>query len=101
VIISKNSCTDTTACFTVTTVGINSQIENIAISIHPNPNTGLFQIDVSQPVEMSIIDLAGKIVLRQAIENGSTTIQTSNLSGVYFVRIQSDKDTSIHKIIIE
>ena len=54
--------------------------------------------------ELTIVDLNGKLVKRVDLRNFSNaqTIQTSELAkGVYFLQIQSNKNTIVQKLIIK
>lgn len=70
-----------------------------AISIYPNPSKDEIQIETSSDLKSyQIIDLQGKIVLQNALEN--KTIDISGLAkGVYFIKIFSDKSSVIKKIV--
>lgn len=75
------------------------------IRIYPNPANGLFNIELSEnlDVEVSIIDLTGKVVYNNnLIESAQVNVSGFN-SGIYFVRIL-DNTTGIisaHKLIIK
>lgn len=74
------------------------------ISIYPNPSTGLFTISNADKIieKLEIYDISGKIILTKnnfSIQN-ETSFDISNAStGIYFVKITSDNQTSIKKII--
>ncbi|WP_179218239.1 T9SS type A sorting domain-containing protein [Dokdonia pacifica] len=76
------------------------------ITLYPNP--AIDQVTLryqgqAQLQELAIIDLNGKLVKRVDLRNfnNAQTIQTSELAkGVYFLKIQSDRNTTVKKLII-
>ncbi|MBR4136611.1 MAG: T9SS type A sorting domain-containing protein [Bacteroidales bacterium] len=77
-------------------VGVGTY-NNLEISVFPNPTTGMLHVQSSEPVQQVVIyDLSGRQV---AQERGSSEqemlLNVSSLtSGVYFVRIITDNNTS-------
>ena len=76
------------------------------INIFPNPNTGIFNIEIegseSLYSEFTISDIHGKIIMKKNIsENGPNQIDLSGYDkGLYFVKFQSDKFFACQKLII-
>ena len=88
---------------------IDSEIFNGTLSIYPNPNTGVFNVDLINVMDgkytISVDNLLGQEVYsetRNVINTSSNIVNLSNLSkGVYMINIENN-DTSINrKIIIE
>jgi hypothetical protein len=59
---------------------------NPDIHIYPNPNNGILYVDCNEQIssQILIIDLVGKIVLKESISGNSTTINTSSLMPGYY-----------------
>ena len=73
-------------------------------SISPNPATDNVTITLTESVAgtVSIIDLAGSVLVTKSISETSTNISTANLvSGVYVVKIESTKGVSVKKLVVE
>ncbi len=91
--------------FTNNTLYLNGQISmNNSVSIYPNPSKGVFNISMSNfepSTTYDLTDLSGKpIVSKKLITNN--TIDLLHLSkGVYFIKIQTKKNTFIEKLIIK
>lgn len=89
---------------TVTTLGVNQNDFNSAITISPNPMKNTISISNDSDAVLSsieIVDLNGKIV-KKVTGDLANQINVSNLSsGVYFVTINSDKGTVTKKVIKE
>ncbi len=84
--------------------------DKFTVSLQPNPSSGIFFANISgvkdQNVNVLVLDLQGKIVYKDAIKSGSNTLikkmDLSSLSkGTYAVKIQSEKDQKIDKIVIQ
>ena len=80
--------------------------DNIHFVVYPNPSGNLIKIQVPQKVKIEKIlihDNLGKEVFTKKVETSKNTITLSpNLSsGVYFLKIDSDKGVISKKIIIE
>ncbi len=91
VIVTQNSCTDTSACFVISTVGIaESAIEN-GISIYPNPSNDIITIkanDKSLGLSYTITDQMGRQILNGNLTSETTSVDISKLqTGVYFVKV--------------
>lgn len=87
--------------FSVSYVGIfdlNSQI-----NIIPNPNKGIFTIEINNtPSELSIYDINGKEIFSEKLYSGKRTIDISKFnSGIYFIKINNTKSLTFKKLIIK
>jgi hypothetical protein len=109
-------------CVTATQTGINEVLEN-NISIFPNPvkdelHINLLSFQNLTGLNVEIVDLSGRTVWAYAIrpdetaqnkgvsitplQNGTQSINVSHLlSGIYFVKIQTDKGIVTQKFIKE
>lgn len=85
-------------CFALeesTSVGTNSAPESgTNIRIVPNPNTGIFTVELPEPANQQmtlyLTDLAGRLVLEKQIDQGTTRqmVDGSSLpNGLYFVQV--------------
>lgn len=84
-IVTKDGCSDTTACVTVTTVGIN-EIPTYYINLSPNPTFGTVEIrqNYPYPVHIKITDMLGRIVKEQDLQTQVTHIDISEFAaGIY------------------
>lgn len=111
VVISQNNCRDTSRCFALGSVGINSFTTNSTINIYPNPNNGTFMIETNAITKQTVqlFDINGKMVLSQVIEpasgiskKGTTyTVNASSLNeGVYNLNIISNEGLVNKRIVI-
>jgi hypothetical protein len=84
-----------------------AESNRVEISIYPNPNNGLFKLDLgsdkTQSVSIKIYSIVGSIVYDQkAIETNSFyNMDLQHVEkGVYYVSIKTDKETIVKNILI-
>ncbi len=76
-VVSVNTC-----------VGIDELAEDTTVKICPNPSSGIFTIGIKSTSTqlLQIVDITGKVVLSQTLNNNNTSINASDLpNGVYTV----------------
>ncbi len=77
-----------------------SIINELDVSVYPNPNNGSFNITAPVSSNISIYNLFGKKVCSGVAVSSKTTISGLE-SGVYLVRIESEGEYLTRKIIVE
>jgi hypothetical protein len=86
VVISQNGCSSTSDCVAITNLSTKG-FEQEGWKIYPNPVTDNLFIHVNDASEVMVIDLAGKIILRETLKPGSNTINVSEVSaGIYLLK---------------
>lgn len=76
------------------------------ITVYPNPTDGIINLELtsikSDKIQITVFDMNGKTIKQKLIlNNGNTTEQvdlSSIATGIYFVKIQTDKEEYIKKI---
>ncbi|MDA3866985.1 MAG: T9SS type A sorting domain-containing protein, partial [Salinivirgaceae bacterium] len=92
---------------TVTQATGIKETELAKFNMYPNPATDILTIDIenisySENIEISIIDLNGKIVYSENIENSNCKINISDYTaGLYFVELKTPGNIHKRKLIIE
>jgi len=73
-----------------------------AVNIYPNPNTGFFHIDgINGKVDIQILNATGQLI-RVLTADQSIEINLSNFAkGIYYLKLVSENDIMIEKIIVE
>lgn len=91
VIITDNSCVDTSNCISITTVGLTSLENNFSVNIYPNPTNEVLLIEVSDLVEVrsyKITDNVGRQLIFGSLSNKKTLIELQGLpSGIYYLQV--------------
>ncbi len=106
VIITKNGCTDTSACLIVTTVGLKYNQTISGVNMFPNPTQDVVtvRIDNMQSGQhvLELLDAAGRLLSTQVMNDHSTVVSLKNYeSGVYLIRISNGGRQSIQRVIKE
>lgn len=103
VIVSDGTCTDTSACFSVTTVGTfeNELMKNV--TVFPNPTSGDFSIDLGEElsaVAIQITDLTGKVILTKTYEDSQViNVDLAGPTGVYLLMIESENKQGVLRLL--
>jgi len=89
----------------IAVVSLENQDNNL-INIYPNPSNGIFYLDYknlnSEKLEISIVDLTGKIIYSKYIENNNLEIDLTNFSkGLYIISFKTDSKIYRQKIVLE
>ena len=76
------------------------------INIYPNPSTGLIYISIdnySKSVNLSVYSLLGELITEKLdMDNESLSLDLSNNErGVYLVKIATDSDSFVKRVVIE
>ncbi len=93
VVVTENGCTDTSACTSVTVVGLQEAFGS-EFSLHPNPSNGLVTVEFGQSLsdlEIRVTDLTGKVLYAKDHVNGNQVLldMRSLSHGVYLVEVRS------------
>jgi len=89
--ITQNGCIDTSACYAITSVGIQENAFGDRIRVFPNPITGKLSIDLGQ--QYTNITIKVKTVTGQVISNtkyasaDKVILAIDGAAGLYFVKI--------------
>lgn len=80
-------------------------INDISISIYPNPTYGLLMVsanldDNSAPINMSLLSFGGKLIDEKTMTSRTTEFDLTSLpSGVYFLILNGKEERHVWKII--
>jgi len=102
--------TDANGCqnFTVATIavnectGINENSSLFGLRVYPNPTNGNLNIELNTSSQKSVqvVDVTGRVVVAAQTTGTNLQVDLSNVaSGVYYVRIQSEQDSQVIKVI--
>jgi hypothetical protein len=94
VIITNNSCSDTSDCFEITLSAIIEKEADAHFNLYPNPNQGIFTLTsiTADNIMIQITNVAGeKIYERKFCCDKNLEINFEGMSGVYFVNVENEK----------
>ncbi|MCW3072438.1 MAG: hypothetical protein JWO44_2328 [Bacteroidetes bacterium] len=93
VVVTENSCTDTSACFTIVGTGVNENLLASRISLYPNPTQGQFTIACSDKQEkllVEIVNTLGETVQSELMTGAQlSNFNIAGTAGMYFVKISN------------
>ncbi|GAA4454787.1 hypothetical protein GCM10023092_17340 [Rurimicrobium arvi] len=92
VIVTKDACTDTLACVSISVLGITENKQSPQISIFPNPASGVLHIQNAQlrgGVTAVVTDLSGRSIYQceALFTNGASSLQVSLPPGSYLLHL--------------
>jgi hypothetical protein len=101
--VTQNGCTDTSACYAVTTVGILENTFSNDIIVYPNPTDGIVKIDLGETLtefSVSIMDVNGKLISQSTYQNTKMFELNLNVqSGIYLLTINSENKKATIRLI--
>ena len=88
----------------IATLDVSTGIENIEnnISVYPNPTTDVINININNSDNIynaQIINITGKLIFSEIINNNTVVSIKNQPSGVYFVKITTNNNTIVKKIL--
>jgi hypothetical protein len=104
VIISGNSCADTSSCHTIFGLGVEDLATKMHIEVFPNPTTGkvIIQNQDRKELSLEVLDLTGRQVYSTKITNKNTEINLGNYAdGIYLFKFYNEKEVFYLKLIKE
>jgi hypothetical protein len=103
--VTKDGCTDTSACSTVSGIGIIENDFGTSLVLFPNPTGGNFTVDLGnnyQNVNIRLMDLNGKLIESNNYEAGQSFDMTINEpAGVYLLQIEAESKNAIIRLVKE
>lgn len=79
--------------------------KNFTVALYPNPSNGLFEVALNHNIsgtnlKMEVVDLNGKMIYEDEIQNGVNYIHLQNIeSGIYFVKLFDTSESETFRII--
>lgn len=104
VIISQGSCTDTSTCTEISTLGTEEYNLLDQALPYPNPNNGLvnFNLEALKDVSIKVYQMNGKLIYQESgINNPKYQINLNGAKGVYYVTLTTESISKNFKFIIQ
>ncbi len=91
VIVTENSCSDTSDCYNITGVGMSGDEFSKMISLYPNPARNQVMITTAgqEKVFVEILNTFGQTLDAVVISGAQTMLDMNYAAGVYFVKFTS------------
>ncbi len=101
VIVSNNSCVDTSVCINVVVLGVD-KIKINEINVYPNPTSSQINFSLTQTSEIKLIDALGRVVYTSTLEAGDQKINVSDFeNGMYLLSVQNKEVIYTAKIVLQ
>jgi hypothetical protein len=101
VVIDANNCMTTEIIEVTVYTGIINA-EDLTVEIYPNPTNGKFTVKMGFIAdEIVILDALGRVVLSENVNSDEFSFNADLQPGIYFVKIVSDSEQVLRKLIIE
>jgi hypothetical protein len=104
VVVSQSGCTDTSNCYYVTAVGLNTLNSIDGVSVYPTIASNEINVQFNKlynQVQIEVVDLTGRIVVRTNADGltNMTLDVNSLMNGSYIVRITADGSNGVHRFV--
>ena len=103
--LTENGCIDTSACVSITTVGIIENSFGDEFKIYPNPTDGNFSIDLGDnhnSITVKVTELNGKLIQSKQYNNAHLlNLNIYEPAGIYLLIIESTNKKAIIRLIKE
>jgi len=102
VVVSINSCADTSACYSVNGLSIENNSSTNNWEIYPNPSNGDIIIVAVEKTDLFLFSATGKLIKKLVLKKGSNPINLDVPEGIYLIQLISTNNISkVEKMIIE
>ena len=87
---------DVSACTGIVTLS-NS---NASLNVYPNPNNGLFVLELTTVSKVTVTNALGQVVITETMEAGKHNLDIQNeATGVFFVKVIENNNQHIIKVV--
>lgn len=97
--ITQNGCTDTSSCYTISTVSISDYLSLENLKFYPNPTSGKIKVELDKTysdLSFTIKNAIGQTISLSKMDQGShVELEINGEAGVYFIEIASNQDQPV------
>ena len=88
--------------FNQTTLSVNELNDDVGLIIFPNPSSGLISVKINSasPTDIVIYDMTGRVILSDTFIGNIWNTQLNEKSGIYLMRLKTDKKVFTSKITL-
>jgi len=105
VVVTVGACSDTSACISITNVGVIENSFASKVQLFPNPTSGNFSVDLGKhypSVTITITDLSGKVIQSEAhAESQLLNLNLAESAGVYLLIVESEGRKAVIRLVKE
>jgi Leucine-rich repeat (LRR) protein len=93
VVVALGSCSATSNCIAVTTLGTANFDPVSALKVYPNPSHGIFNVQIENSAKLEVYDNLGKELKSENLTEGISKIDLSRFpSGLYFLKVTNENN---------
>lgn len=104
-VTGSNGCTSTASITLNVSIceGLSESAGDLSVfNLYPNPNTGLFSIEIYETAHLRILNSLSQIISIKTCEAGKHLFDIQNVeNGLYFIQVITNHDTHNYKMIKE
>jgi len=89
--------------FNQTALSVNELNDDVGLIIFPNPSSGLISVKINSasPTDIVIYDMTGRVILSDTFFGNIWNTQLNEKSGIYLMRLRTDKKVFTSKITLK
>jgi hypothetical protein len=77
-------------------------VDNILdFNIYPNPSNGVFTIDIDKPCELTITNMAGKVIMKRKVNNNDIIDLSNQGQGLYSITAKTNGKTKTLLMVLQ
>ena len=107
VVVTEGACSDTSACYNISTVGIASvSQQELGLVVYPNPNEGQFSLlfkNYVGDIKYTVFDLEGRMIVdeRTQVLNGQNIeVDLGSVeTGMYLLQVITDNGMTTTRVV--
>ena len=105
-VYDDNGCEGNDSVFVMLDVLVDSPVNDMGISIYPNPTNNILNVEISNnnisDIRIELINVHGQLIKELIIENNMSEINVTDFApGVYYLKINSESNIFIEKVVIQ
>ena len=104
VVVAQDGCADTSACYTVSTIGVEQNTGQGSFQLYPNPTSGEVTVKwaITASAMIELLNLQGQSLNKWVFEEKeSASIRIVQSAGAYVLRVRVGQDTAMLPLLIE
>lgn len=103
VVISQGGCSDTSACYVISNVGIDDVASENVVAVFPNPGNSHFTLKSTSDyshASIRVVNALGQVIHRiESSNNEQIQFSIEGEPGIYFVVLDSDDNHHVVKLL--
>lgn len=102
--VYSDGCTSACDPIEVTIEQDDAVIENsnVQVNVYPNPAEGFMNVTAEGMQDIAVIDMMGRVVSQKATSQPTEIIDVTNLpSGLYFLRVTTEKGVALQRVEVK